>query len=36
MANKTLFKSLIGKLVPATDAANEEQARSYFGLRVVG
>src|SRR5262245_45690676 len=24
MANKTLFKSLIGKLIPATDALNEE------------
>ena len=23
MANKTLFKSLIGKLMPATDALNE-------------
>src|SRR5712692_10580072 len=29
MANKTLFKSLIGKLIPATDAINEERAPSY-------
>ena len=29
MANKTLFKSLIGKLVPATDALNEERAPAY-------
>lgn len=29
MANKTLFKSLIGKLVPATDAVNEEFAPAY-------
>ena len=29
MANKTLFKSLIGKLVPATDALNEHQAPAY-------
>ena len=29
MANKTLFKSLIGKLVPATDALNEEHAPAY-------
>ena len=29
MANKTLFKSLIGKLVPATDAVNEERAPAY-------
>ena len=29
MANKTLFKSLIGKLVPATDAINEEHAPAY-------
>jgi len=29
MANKTLFKSLIGKLMPATDALNEEQAPAY-------
>jgi hypothetical protein len=36
MANMTLFKSLIGKLAPATDAANEEHAPAYFGLRVVG
>src|SRR6266513_6295468 len=29
MANKTLFKSLIGKLIPATDAINEERAPAY-------
>ena len=29
MANKTLFKSLIGKLSPATDALNEELAPAY-------
>ena len=29
MANKTLFKSLIGKLMPATDALNEHQAPAY-------
>jgi len=29
MANKTLFKSLIGKLIPATDARNEEFAPAY-------
>ncbi len=29
MANKNLFKSLVGKLVPATDARNEEGARAY-------
>ncbi|HYW73214.1 MAG TPA: hypothetical protein VE961_19455 [Pyrinomonadaceae bacterium] len=29
MANKTLFKSLIGKLIPATDAVNEERAAAY-------
>src|SRR5258705_9754809 len=29
MANKTLFKSLIGKLMPATDASNEEHAPAY-------
>src|SRR5262245_44320197 len=29
MANKTLFKSLIGKFVPATDAVNEERAPAY-------
>ena len=29
MANKTLFKSLIGKLIPATDALNEERAPAY-------
>ena len=29
MANKTIFKSLIGKLLPATDALNEEHAPAY-------
>lgn len=29
MANKTLFKSLIGKLMPFTDAVNEEHAPAY-------
>ena len=29
MANKNLFKSLIGKLVPATNAVNEEHAPAY-------
>src|SRR5215213_4682363 len=29
MANKTLFKSLIGKLIPATNAINEEHAPAY-------
>ena len=29
MANKTLFKSLIGKLMPATDALNEHRAPAY-------
>src|SRR6266576_5820640 len=29
MANKNLFKSLIGKLTPATDALNEERAPAY-------
>ena len=29
MANKTLFKSLIGKLMPATDALNEHMAPAY-------
>ena len=29
MANKTLFKSLFGKLMPATDALNEENAPAY-------
>src|SRR5215216_2386081 len=29
MANKTLFKSLFGKLVPATNAVNEEYAPAY-------
>jgi 60 kDa SS-A/Ro ribonucleoprotein len=29
MANKNLFKSLIGKLIPATDVINEERAPAY-------
>ena len=29
MANKNLFKSLIGKLIPATNAINEEGAPAY-------
>lgn len=29
MANKTLFKSLIGKMMPATDALNEQRAPAY-------
>jgi len=29
MANKTLFKTLVGKLVPAADARNEENAPAY-------
>jgi 60 kDa SS-A/Ro ribonucleoprotein len=29
MANKTLFKTLVGKLVPAADARNEEDAPAY-------
>lgn len=29
MANRTLFKSLIGKLMPTTDAINEERAPAY-------
>ena len=29
MANKTLFKSLVGKLVPAADARNEHNAPAY-------
>jgi 60 kDa SS-A/Ro ribonucleoprotein len=29
MANKNLFKSLAGKLIPATDSTNEEQAPAY-------
>ncbi|HEX2272051.1 MAG TPA: hypothetical protein VHH35_21090 [Pyrinomonadaceae bacterium] len=29
MANKTLFKSLFGRLIPATDAVNEEHAPAY-------
>jgi 60 kDa SS-A/Ro ribonucleoprotein len=29
MANKNLFKSLVGRLVPASDAVNEERAPAY-------
>lgn len=29
MANKSLFKSLVGKLIPATNAINEERAPAY-------
>src|SRR3954453_16078746 len=29
MANKTLFKSIVGKLLPAADAVNEERALAY-------
>lgn len=29
MANKNLFKSIVGKLLPATDALNEERAPAY-------
>ena len=29
MANKTLFKSLVGKLIPAADARNEHRAPAY-------
>jgi hypothetical protein len=29
MANRTLFKSLIGRLIPAADAVNEERAPAY-------
>jgi 60 kDa SS-A/Ro ribonucleoprotein len=29
MANKTLFKTLVGKLIPTADARNEEQAPAY-------
>ncbi|MBC7930702.1 MAG: TROVE domain-containing protein [Rubrivivax sp.] len=29
MANKTLFKSLVGKLIPVADARNEERAPAY-------
>ena len=29
MANVALFKSLVGKLVPKTDAVNEEHAPAY-------
>src|SRR5574341_334009 len=32
MANKTLFKSLIGKLIPATDAINDEQLAKVLEL----
>ena len=30
MANKTLFKSLTDRLIPATDAINEERAPAYI------
>jgi len=30
MANKTLFKSLVGKLIPQTNAVNEERAPAYM------
>lgn len=29
MANKSLFKSIVGRLIPATDAVNEERAPAY-------
>jgi len=29
MANKNLFKSIVGKLIPATDAVNDERAPAY-------
>ena len=29
MANENLFTSLVGKLIPPTDAINEEQAPAY-------
>jgi 60 kDa SS-A/Ro ribonucleoprotein len=29
MANKSLFKSIVGKLIPATDAVNNERAPAY-------
>jgi 60 kDa SS-A/Ro ribonucleoprotein len=29
MANKSLFKSMVGKLLPKTDARNEEYAIAY-------
>jgi 60 kDa SS-A/Ro ribonucleoprotein len=29
MANKNLFKSIVGKLIPATDALNDERAPAY-------
>jgi 60 kDa SS-A/Ro ribonucleoprotein len=29
MANKNLFKSIVGKLLPVTDAVNEEGAPAY-------
>src|ERR1700741_2474212 len=29
MANKNLFKSIVGKLIPSTDAINEERAPAY-------
>ena len=37
MANKNLFKSLTGRLIPATDAINEERAPAYaLSPRAVG
>jgi 60 kDa SS-A/Ro ribonucleoprotein len=30
MANKNLFKTLVGKFVPTTDALNEERAPAYM------
>jgi len=29
MANKNLFQSIVGKLLPKTDAINEERAPAY-------
>ena len=29
MANKNIFKSIVGKLLPATDASNDELAPAY-------
>ena len=29
MANKNLFRSIVGKLLPKTDACNEERAPAY-------
>ncbi len=33
MANKTLFKSIVGKLLPKTDAINDERAPAYALMR---